>query len=277
MNRIDNLLSQCTHTRQKSLLTSACKAALTAGKFICGNLNKPHDITMKGAIDLVTETDISAEQIIVQILKQDFPDIAVMTEEQTESHLLATKQLWIVDPLDGTTNFAHGFPYFAVSIAFLNEDIPEIAVIYAPFQDELFSAVKGSGAWLNDRAIHVTKTQQLIEALIGTGFPYDIKNCLPEVIQQLQSLLPNVRDIRRAGAAALDLAYVACGRLDGFYEAHLQPWDTAAGWLLIEEAGGMVSTFTGDAYSPFYPETLASNGELHPQLLKHLQWPIPHL
>ncbi|NLX18939.1 MAG: inositol monophosphatase [Desulfobulbus sp.] len=271
MNRIENLLSQCQNNRKKNLLISACRAAIDAGKYISRKLNKPHDITMKGAIDLVTETDIAAEQIIIQTLRNDFPDIAVMAEEQRESHFLTTDQLWVVDPLDGTTNFAHGFPYCAVSIAFMNKSVAEVAVVYAPFQDELFTAIRGSGAWLNNRPIHVTRTRLLIEALIGTGFPYDIKNCLHGVMQQLQSLLPNVRDIRRAGAAALDLAYVACGRLDGFYETHLKPWDTAAGWLLIEEAGGMVSTFSGEIYSPFYPEILASNGKLHQQLLEHLQ------
>jgi myo-inositol-1(or 4)-monophosphatase len=267
MNRIQNSLSHCTENDHAALLTAACHAALAAGHLIRERYEQPHHITMKGAINLVTETDVAAELVITALLAEETPEIPIMAEETASSHALDAQRLWVVDPLDGTTNFAHGFPFFAVSIALLDHGRPVVGVVYAPLQDELFCAVKNCGVWLNDRSIKVTKTSRLIEALIGTGFPYEIERTLPTLVRQLETLLPLVRDIRRAGAAALDLAYVACGRLDGFYELDLQPWDTAAGWLLVEEAGGLVSTLSGASYSVFRPEILASNSALHQQLL----------
>lgn len=222
---------------------------------------------MKGSIDLVTETDVAAEAMICASLVEDTPGIAIMTEERVASHRVAADRFWVVDPLDGTTNFAHGFPFFAVSIGLLDRGRPEVGVVYAPVSDELFYAARGCGAWLNDRPIGVTGTDRLIASLIGTGFPYAIEERLPQVMRHLERLLPQVRDVRRAGAAALDLAYVACGRLDGFYEIDLKPWDTAAGWLLVEEAGGQVTTLSGQPYSAFIPEILATNSALHRQLL----------
>lgn len=271
MNRIQNSLSHCTKNAQKEFLSSACRAALAAGRLIKERYNQPHCITMKGTINLVTETDLAAEAIITASLAKDTPGIPIMAEETAISHAVAAERFWVVDPLDGTTNFAHGFPFFAVSIALLDCGRPEVGAIYAPLLDELFCAARGAGSWLNDQTIAVTETNRLIEALIGTGFPYEIEQTLPMVIRQIAAALPRVRDIRRAGAAALDLAYVACGRLDGFYEMNLQPWDTAAGWLLVEEAGGEVSNFSGGQYSPFVPEMLASNGALHRQLLELIQ------
>jgi len=271
ITRIENSITHCRNPEQKALLAAACRAALAAGLLIKERYRQPHNITMKGAINLVTETDVAAEAIITALLTEDTPGIPIMAEETTASHTLEAEQLWVVDPLDGTTNFAHGFPFFAVSIALLDHGRPVVGAVYAPLLDELFCAVSACGAWLNDQAIAVTDTSRLIEALIGTGFPYEIEQTLPKVIGQLATVLPRVRDIRRAGAAALDLAYVACSRLDGFYEINLQPWDTAAGWLLVEEAGGQVSTFSGAPYSPFAPEILASNRALHRQLLELLR------
>ena len=271
MNRIQNSLSRCAENERRALLSTACRAAFAAGCLIKERYEQPHEITMKGAINLVTETDVAAETIITALLTEATPDIPIMAEETAATHTLVAERLWVVDPLDGTTNFAHGFPFFAVSIALLDHGRPLIGVVYAPLLDELFYATRGGGAWLNDRAIAVTGTSRLIEALIGTGFPYEIEQTLPEVIRLLETMLPQVRDIRRAGAAALDLAYVACGRLDGFYEMNLQPWDTTAGWLLVEEAGGLVSNFSGAPYSSFSPEILASNGSLHRQLLQFIR------
>lgn len=271
LNRIKNSLSHCPDDECRVLLSAACRAALAAGILIKNRYCQPHDITMKGAINLVTETDVAAEAIITASLTEDTPGISIMAEETTATHTVTSERLWVVDPLDGTTNFVHGFPYFAVSIALIDHGRPVVGAVYAPLLDELFCATRGYGAWLNDRSITVTRTGQLIEALIGTGFPYELEHTLPGVIRQLETMLPKVRDIRRAGAAALDLAYVSCGRLDGFYEINLQPWDTAAGWLLVEEAGGQVSNFSGAPYSVFIPEILASNGELHQQLIKLLR------
>jgi len=272
MNRIQAPAAQCISGELRQLLTAACRAALAAGQLIKQRYDLPHEITMKGVINLVTEVDLAAEAVIVASLGADTPGLPIMAEESVATHAQRnTKQFWVVDPLDGTTNFAHGFPYFAVSIALLAEGKPVVAAIYAPMLDELFCAFRGGGAWLNGRPIRVTGTGQLIAALIGTGFPYELDLTLPGVLRQLAAVLPRVRDIRRAGAAALDLAYVACGRLDGFYEINLQPWDTAAGWLLVEEAGGRVTDGSGGAFSPFVRSIVASNGTLHPSLLQLLQ------
>ena len=270
MNRIQNSLSICTDNEQQTWLAAACRAALAAGSLIRERYEQPHTVTLKGAIDLVTETDVAAEAAITASLTSDTPGIPIMAEETKASHATEAERLWIVDPLDGTTNFAHGFPFFAVSIALLDRGKPIVGVVYAPLPDELFHAVRGCGARLNDKAISVTVTTRLIEALVGTGFPYQVEATLSTVMRQMHTLLPLVRDIRRAGAAALDLAYVASGRLDGFYEMNLQPWDTAAGWLLVQEAGGMATTFSGAPFSPFAPDILASNTILHRQFLKLL-------
>ena len=266
MHTINNALAS-SNTETQHLLHLACATALQAGSLIKQQYAQPHDIRKKGTINLVTETDLAAEALIVECLRQKTPDIPIMAEESPKTLNLRGQPLyWVVDPLDGTTNFAHGIPHFAVSIALFEHEQPKVAAIYHPMLDELFCASLGGGAWLNDRLLSVTKTDHLINALVATGFPYDIEHTLPLVIDQLGRVLPAVRDIRRAGAAALDLAYVACGRLDGFYEINLQPWDTAAGWLLITEAGGQLSDFNGAPYSPFQPHTLATNGLIHTAL-----------
>jgi len=255
----------------KSFAEAAGQAALTAGNIIRQLYGKPHEIRMKGEIDLVTEADIAAETAIVASLNEDAPEIRIMAEESyddRENH--DSGKVWIVDPLDGTTNFAHGIPVFAVSIALVENRQPKISVIYCPMQDELFCAGLGAGAWLNGTPIQVTSTDFLLQSLVATGFPYDIHNNLSTVISRMKTILPKVRDIRRMGAAAVDLAYVACGRLDGFWEIGLKPWDTAAGSLLVEEAGGRVSDFMGQPFSPFKKEILASNGRLHAQLIELL-------
>ncbi len=271
MNRIETTASQCLNDDQQLLHTAACQAALTAGSIIKELYNKPHTIRMKGVINLVTEADLAAEAAIFASLEEDCPGIPIMAEESAGDNLEKSEgRIWIVDPLDGTTNFAHGFPWFAVSIALLDNGIPIVGVIYAPMQDELFCAVRHAGAWLNGQPIKVSDTSFLIESLIATGLPYDLHRALPRIMKQLETVIPKVRDIRRPGAAALDLASVACGRFDGFYEQDLHPWDTAAGWLLVEEAGGMVSDYSCNTYSPFLPEIMATNSKLHSLLSKLL-------
>lgn len=268
---INNALSCCTSPAVQHVLHIACATAVAAGSIIKQQFNQPHDIRKKGIINLVTETDLAAEAHILKALLRETPGIPVMAEESSQSISVRNQPLyWVVDPLDGTTNFAHGVPHFAVSIALFEAQQPKVAAIYHPILDELYCASLGGGAWLNDNRLCVTQTDTLIDALVATGFPYDIDQTLPQVIRQLERVLPAVRDIRRAGAAALDLAYVACGRLDGFYEINLQPWDTAAGWLLVTEAGGKLSDFNGAPYSPFVPQTLATNGHLHSALLNLL-------
>lgn len=271
MNRIDKTLAHCSDPENKRLLSAACTAALTAGSIIRHLYNKPHTITMKGVINLVTEADLAAEAAIIASLDEDTPGTNILAEESAGHNLKPSAgKVWVVDPLDGTTNFAHGFPVFAVSVALLVDGIPVIGVIYSPMLDELFCGVRGTGAWCNGEPIQVTDTGFLIESLVGAGIPYELESVLPGIIKQLQAIIPKVRDIRRSGSAALDLAYVACGRLDAFYEIDLCPWDTAAGWLLVEEAGGTVTDFSGNTYSAFDSEILASNGTLHAQLQKLL-------
>ena len=271
LNRIKSVVSYCKDGEQAALLEAACRAALVGGSIIHKLYNTPHTIKMKGAINLVTEADVASESAIIASLNEDAPGIDIMAEESVGDNPKATTDtVWIIDPLDGTTNYAHGFPYFAVSISLLKNGVPLVGAVYCPMQDELFAACRGSGAWLNGKPIQVTETSFLVEALVATGFPYDIHKNLNTVLAQMQAILTKVRDIRRAGAAAVDLAYVACGRLDGFWELDLQPWDTAAGWLLVTEAGGMVSDFSGQKYSPFIPEILASNRHLHPLLTELL-------
>ena len=271
MNRIETVLQNCPDKESATFLQAACRAALTAGSIIRDLYGRPHTIQMKGVINLVTEADVASETAILASLDEDAPGIAIMAEESSGEHLTEPKgRSWIIDPLDGTTNFAHGFPLFAVSIALVDQTTPLVGVIYCPMQDELFFCCRGGGAWLNGRQIHVTETGFLVEALVATGFPYDIHRYLDTVIMQLTAVLPKVRDIRRGGAAAVDLAYVACGRLDGFWEIDLKPWGTAAGWLLIQEAGGIVTDFGGKPYSPFIPEILAGNPTVHHLLLELL-------
>ena len=271
MNRIDTIVDHCKKEKNNqelaNRLQAACRAALVAGSIIRNLYNQPHTIELKGAINLVTEADIAAESAVIASLNEDAPGIAILAEESSADNPEPPAGLvWVVDPLDGTTNFAHGFPFFAVSIALLKDGIPQLGVVYCPMQDELFAACSGCGAWLNGSPIRVTETKFLVEALIGTGFPYEIHQNLDTVIGQMRAILPKVRDIRRAGAAAVALAYVACGRLDGFWEMNLQPWDTAAGWLLVTEAGGLVTDYRGEQFSPFIPSILAANPSLHPLL-----------
>jgi myo-inositol-1(or 4)-monophosphatase len=271
MKRIEEWLASSDRDTAR-LAGVAAVAALEAGAIIGDMYDNPHRIRMKGTIDLVTEADIAAEGAILGLLAREFPDTPVLAEESRADYgEIPAGPVWIIDPLDGTTNFAHGFPYFCVSIAYSVDRKTEIGVIYCPVLDELFWAGRGGGAWLNGKRIKVTKTDKLIECLVATGFPYDIPTNLERVIAQLHRVLPAVRDVRRGGAAALDLAFVACGRLDGFWEVDLKPWDTAAGQLLVEEAGGLVTDFKGGGWTPYVPEILASNGPSHNSLARLLQ------
>lgn len=267
MRRLDPCTKNCPDQDVASLLQVAGRAALTAGKIIVSLYDKPHTIRQKGTIDLVTEADVASEETILAALAATRPDIAVLAEE---SHSYYTAHpdgpVWIIDPLDGTTNFAHGFPWFAVSIAYACNNQIQAGVIYNPKADELFCVCRGAGAWLNGRSIAVSKITTLAQSLLATGFPYDIHNNAGRVIETLKAVLSRAQGIRRAGAAALDLAYVACGRLDGFWEIRLKPWDSAAGQLLVEEAGGIVTDFADRPYSPFIPEIIASNRHIHTQL-----------
>jgi myo-inositol-1(or 4)-monophosphatase len=205
--------------------------------------------TKSTSIDLVTQVDIDSDTTIRQILSEacSETDKLITEESYTEGEPLDMSQAWVVDPLDGTTNYAHGFPHFAVSIAWVESGIPKVGVIYDPFKNELFTAIAGEGAMRNGVPCHVSQVHNLDTALLATGFPYHLRlvHSSENNIDLHTDFLRRVHGVRRAGAAALDLAYVACGRLDGFWELHLAPWDVAAGILIIREAGGQVANFAG--------------------------------
>lgn len=206
-------------------------------------------VTRKRHNDFVTEVDKSAEQAIIEILHRAYPDHAILAEESGAKTGAAgeSEYTWIIDPLDGTTNFIHGFPQYAVSIGLRHKGVLAQGVVYDPTKNELFTATRGRGAYLNERRIRVSKRVHLNETLIGTGFPFRDFAGLDEYLSMFRELTARTAGIRRAGAAALDIAYVAAGRLDGFWEMGLSPWDMAAGALLVQEAGGLVGDFRGDA------------------------------
>lgn len=271
MERVKQCIAACNDEQLTDILAIAGQAALEAGEILRNLYGKPHDIKHKGAIDLVTEADVASEERVLEILTDAYPYVGMLAEESHAQYgKIPEGPTWIIDPLDGTTNFAHNFPWFGVSIAYAVDGISKVGVIYSPIQDELFCGCLGNGAWLNGKPIKVSKAAKLDESLLATGFPYAIKEKATDVIKTLEAILPQVQGIRRAGAAALDMAYVACGRLDGFWEIHLKPWDTAAGMLLVEEAGGKLSDFRGGKYSPFVPEILASNSKIHGELVDQL-------
>ena len=254
------------------------QAALAAGAVQRLSYLKPHRIILKGDIDPVTEADLRCQELIINLIRQVFPDHGFLAEETLGEagqgpgpSPQTSPYRWIIDPLDGTVNFAHGFPMFCVSIAFEAEGKVAYGVIYDPLRDELFEAQAGAGARLNGEPIRVSGARRLDRALVATGFPYDIRERLPQTIARMERILGVVQGLRRAGSAALDMGYVACGRFDAFYEENLKPWDTAAGLLLIEEAGGRITTFQGGPYNIYSPNLAASNGLLHEQFLGFLR------
>jgi myo-inositol-1(or 4)-monophosphatase len=256
------------------IATPAAEIALEAGALLRNYFNRGVATEYKGDVDLVTEADRASEKLIVERLTTAFPGHGIFGEEGARRGLDAEYR-WYVDPLDGTTNFAHGFPVFCVSMglehrpAGLAADADGeliTAVIYDPTRDELFTAQKGTGAWLNGCRIHVSATRDLAEALLATGFPSRKRHASPN-IHFYQEFTLRSHGVRRAGSAALDLAYTACGRIDGFWEFRLNPWDTAAGALLVTEAGGSMSRFDGSPFQLNSNEILATNGKLGAELI----------
>jgi myo-inositol-1(or 4)-monophosphatase len=249
------------------MLNTAVKAARKAGSII-NRASLDVDlvkVASKGRSDYVTEVDRAAEQVIVDILLKAYPDHAILAEESGASG--DSEYTWIIDPLDGTTNFIHGFPQYAVSIALRHREHVTQAVVYDPTRNELFTASRGRGAFLNERRIRVSRRSKLSECLIGTGFPFRSFEHLDEYLRMFRSVAEHTAGIRRPGAAALDLAYVAAGRLDGFWEIGLSPWDMAAGSLLILESGGLVSDFKGEAAYLEEGRIVCGAPKIFPQLL----------
>ncbi|HVO92638.1 MAG TPA: inositol monophosphatase family protein [Terriglobales bacterium] len=252
----------------RELMDVAWDAASKAGALILDHWQQPKAIEYKGAIDLVTTTDRDSERIIVSTLRRAFPDHSILAEEETDQRQSATPYLWLVDPLDGTTNFAHGYPQFCVSIALqYNNNEIALGLVYDPVRDECFRAVRGLGATLNDRPIATSNSAELDKSLLATGFPYDRRDFADFYLTYFKAFMMRCQGIRRSGSAALDLCYVAAGRLDGFWELKLKPWDNAAGALMVTEAGGRLSDFSGDGFSIWSQETLASNRLIHDEMV----------
>jgi myo-inositol-1(or 4)-monophosphatase len=252
-------------------LNIAVRAARSAGNVIIRNLGKLDTLAIhtKDRNDFVTEVDQQAEREIIYTLRKAFPDHGILAEESGTQG--GDEYQWIIDPLDGTTNFLHGFPQFAVSIAMRHKGRMEHGVIYDPLRQELFTASRGAGAMLNDQRIRVTKRKSLEGSLLGTGFPFKSQQHLDAYLDMFRALFPQTAGIRRAGSAALDLAYVAAGRLDGFWEIGLNIWDMAAGVLLIQEAGGLSSDFSGGHNHLESGNIVAGNPKLFAEILKTIR------
>ncbi|MDH5424254.1 MAG: inositol monophosphatase [Gammaproteobacteria bacterium] len=260
----------------KPMMNIAVRAARDASKVIVQYMDRIDHLPVvtKERNDFVTEVDQKAESIIIRTLKQAFPDHSILAEESGRSGENTSEYQWIIDPLDGTTNYLHGFPQFSISIALKHKNKLVLGVVYDPLRQELFTASLGDGAYLNNRRIRVSKQMGLSGALLGTGFPYKDVRHLDAYLGMFKSFFPEAAGIRRAGSAALDLAYVACGRLDGFWEIGLQSWDIAAGALLVREAGGIITDFSANEDYLENGNVIAANPKVFNQMLKNLE---PHI
>jgi myo-inositol-1(or 4)-monophosphatase len=256
---------------------TAIEGALRAGRVHRRFFRQQVRIHKKGPIDLVTAADLEAEREFRDLIAERFPAHCVLGEEAGAGAEAAVAAIapapvrWIIDPLDGTTNFAHGVAFFCVSIALEIRGAVELGVVYDPIAEELFTAERGGGAWLNGARMHVSDTRELVDALLCTGFPYTVRERRRRQVEVFAAFLGEARAVRRLGSAALDLCHVAAGRFDGFWEEHLQPWDVAAAALIVQEAGGRLTRYDGTTLDPFRGETAVSNGWLHDSLLSVIQ------
>lgn len=256
------------------MLNIAVKAAIRAGKLIyrAGDNLDHLTVTKKSHADYVSEVDRAAERIIIEALREAYPSHAILAEESGAQG--QSEYVWIIDPLDGTTNFLHGVPQYAVSIGLQHNGVLTQAVVYDPTKNDLFTATRGRGAYLNDKRLRVSKRKEMADALIGTGFPYSNFEHMDSYMDIVRDVMQKSAGVRRAGAASLDLAWTAAGRYDGFFETGLKPWDLAAGALLITEAGGMVSDLHGSDTYVKSGHICAGNPDIHQQLLHIIS---PHL
>lgn len=256
-------------------LKIALDAARAGVKTIKEYQSKRLNIRTKGFHDLVTDADIATEKVILGILKDHFPDDEVLAEETESEEVLTDKRTWIVDPIDGTTNFAHSFPVFCVSVALWDNGKPKVGVVIEVNRGEEFTAVAGRGAWLNGKEISVSDTTEPNNAFIGTGFPYNDLSIINPYLKLFRHLMEELQGIRRPGAATFDLCCVACGRFDGFFEYSLHAWDVAAAALIIQEAGGVVTDWEGGDQWLFGQRMIAGNAKIHTHLLKRIREYIP--
>jgi myo-inositol-1(or 4)-monophosphatase len=254
------------------LLNFAIQVARDAGNLLVQRLGAAQ-VSNKGDIDLVTEADIAAEELIIDRIRSHYPLHGILAEESGEAVQQGTSRSewkWIIDPLDGTTNYAHGYPCFCVSIAVEHAGALEIGVVYDPLRDEMFAAERGQGATLNERRIRVSTVEELNSAMMCTGFPYDVRT-RPDFARAFTNFTLHAQAVRRDGSAALDLAYIACGRFDGFWEDGLNPWDVAAGAILISEAGGRITNYENEPLDIYTKKVVASNGRVHEAMLRLLR------
>lgn len=249
-------------------LTTAVEAVVRAGDVMLERFGTPVRVDKKGAIDLVTEVDLAIEREFRAMIGERFPDHTVLGEEMGGSDSVPEGPCWVFDPIDGTTNFAHGLPIFCSSLALEINGVAEIAAVYDPTRRELFTAERGGGAFLNGAPIQVSSAATLLESVLVTGFPYDVHSRVQEIVGLFAEFVGRARAVRRLGSAAIDLCYVAAGRMDGFWERDLKPWDIAGGALLVAEAGGRLTNFGGDPFTSRGRDVVASNSRIHDEMLE---------
>jgi myo-inositol-1(or 4)-monophosphatase len=248
-------------------LTTAIEAVVHAGDIMMSRFGTGIRIDKKGTIDLVTEVDVAIERSFREMVGERFPDHAVLGEEMGGSMAPPSGPCWVFDPIDGTTNFAHGLPIFCASLALEIDGVAQVAAVYDPTRRELFTAERGSGAFLNGRRLQVSDARALVDAVLVTGFPYDVHQRVDEIVGLFAAFVGQARAVRRLGSAAIDLCYVAAGRMDGFWESDLKAWDIAGGALIVEQAGGRVTDMSGAPFSSRAGRVLASNTFLHDAML----------
>ena len=254
-------------TSDPRLLSTAIEVVVRAGDMMMARFRGNVRINKKGAIDLVTDVDVAIERMFRDLIAERFPEHHVLAEEMGGSSVAPPGPCWIFDPIDGTTNFAHGLPIFCASVALEIDGVAEVAAVFDPTRNELFTSERGRGACLNGQSIHVSAAEDLIDAMLVTGFPYDVHSRVEEIVGLFGAFVARARAVRRLGSAVLDLCYVAAGRMDGFWESDLKAWDIAAGSLIVTEAGGQVTDMTGDPFTSRGRHLLATNGLLHDIML----------
>jgi len=254
-----------------SYLPRAIELAHAAGDYLRKEISRSRRVHYKGPIDLVTDADKESERMILEGLSRSFPDHGILAEESGRHSARKRGRLWIVDPLDGTTNYAHRYPFFCVSLALEVEGEVQVAVVYDPMLKETFTAVKGRGAELNGEPIRVSREADLSRSFLATGFPYDMRETSRDNLAEFLRFMKRAQAVRRDGSAVLDLCYVACGRFDGFWEFKLAPWDIASGALIVEEAGGRATSLDGGPLDIYSGEIVASNGLVHEGMLEVLR------